>query len=55
MDKYLVKEQTIWAEWEQETAFPVKIQYENGEVCIIQKPEDIASGVGFKVLQTQVK
>lgn len=36
--------------------FPILIQYANEkEPTVVQKPEDIKSGVGFKVLQTNYK
>ena len=35
------------------TYFPLLIQYTNEkEAIVVQKPEDIKSGEGFKVLQT---
>lgn len=34
--------------------FPIKIRYENGEVCTIQHPDHIANGVAFRVLETNV-
>ena len=36
-----------------ETYFPILIEYENGKQSIVQSPQEIISGIGFKVLVTQ--
>lgn len=32
--------------------FPIKVEYQNGQVAVVQHPDHIAKGVGFRVLET---